>query len=166
MDLHAAAAAVRAGYAPGSAATLGPRVRRLPHVRQAIETAMAERSRRVGLTQDRVVAELARLAFADIRDFASWDEDGVHLRPSAELGDGQTACVAEIVENAGKSGKGMRIKLHGKTQALAALARHLGGRDPGETATRPLVVVSQAPEPQAPPDDASGCAFPALPEGQ
>jgi phage terminase small subunit len=122
---------------------------------------MAERSRRLGITQDRVVEELARLAFADIRDFASWDEAGVRLRPSAELGADQTACVAEIVENAGKSGKGLRVKLYGKTQALAALARHLGGRTASEQApsTRPLTVVTYVPEPALPPRETlSGAA--------
>lgn len=156
VDLNPGAAAVRAGYGEKSAASVGRRLRRLPSVRAAIETAMERRSERLGITQDRVVAELARIAFADIRDFVAWDEDGVTLRASRELGPGQTACVAEIVESPAKTGKGLRIKLHGKTQALTALARHLGpagrDRDDGQDGPRPITVITCAPDPEPPGD--------------
>lgn len=153
VDCNAAAAAVRAGYSEKSARYVGARLRGLAHVRRAIEAAMAERSRRVGITQDRVVLELARLAFADMRDFVAWGEGGVRLRPSEALTEDQAACVSEIVET---PGKGVRVKLYGKTQALAALARHLGSR-PGAgegEAVRPVTVVTWAPFPGPPPEEA------------
>uniref|UniRef100_I2PXJ5 Phage terminase, small subunit n=1 Tax=Desulfovibrio sp. U5L TaxID=596152 RepID=I2PXJ5_9BACT len=180
VDLNPGAAAIRAGYGEKSAGAVGRRLRNLPPVRAAVEAAMARRGQRLRITQDRVVAELARIAFADIRDFVAWDEAGVTLRASRELGPEQTACVAEIVESAGKTGKGLRIKLHGKTQALAALSRHLGpaGREghpgpagpeghPGPVGPegkgapangpRPIVVVTCVPEPDPPLDeDSSG----------
>jgi len=155
VDCNAAAAAVRAGYSERSASVTGPRVRALPHVRRAIEAAMEERSRRVGITQDRVVLELARLAFADMRDFVAWDEGGVRLRPSEALTEDQAACVSEIVET---PGKGVRVKLHGKTQALAALARHLGSRSgAGEgDGVRSVTVVTCMPFPEPPPEEGAG----------
>jgi phage terminase small subunit len=157
VDLKAGAAAIRAGYSEKSAETMGARLRGLPHVRAAIEEAMAKRSRRLRITQDRVVTELARIAFADIRDFVDWDASGVTLRPACELGPDQTACVAEIVEN---PGKGLRIKLHGKPQALAALARHLGTAvkpAPDNAQPRAITVVTCVPPPDPPPSDAA-CA--------
>lgn len=153
IDLKAGAAAARAGYSAKSAETLGGRLRNLPHVHAAIEAAMAERSRRVGITQDRVVTELARLAFADIRDFADWDNHDVTLKPARELTPDQTACVAEIVQT---PGKGLRIKLHGKTQALAALARHLGSKEKaeeGRETAQMITVVTCVPPPDLPPDE-------------
>ena len=113
---------------------------------------METRQRRLGVDQDRVVTELARIAFADIRDFVSWDDAGVRLRPSAELTAEQTACVAEIVETAGK---GVRVKLHGKIQALSALSRHVADPAQAEAATgpRPITVLSWIPEPDLPPDE-------------
>ncbi|EFL51738.1 Terminase small subunit [Solidesulfovibrio fructosivorans JJ]] len=160
VDLRPAAAALRAGYNAKYAVAAGNRVKNLPHVRAAIEEAMGERSKRLGITQDRVVLELARIAFADIREFVDWDAGGVTLRASRELTPDQTACVAEIVENAGKAGKGLRIKLHGKTQALAALARHLGGREAAEEASgaRPVTVVTCVPPPDPLPETSSEAA--------
>lgn len=157
VDLKAGTAAIRAGYSEKSAETMGARLRGLPHVRAAIEEAIARRSRRLRITQDRVVTELARIAFADIRDFVDWDATGVTLRPACELGPDQTACVAEIVEN---PGKGLRIKLHGKPQALAALARHLGAAvkpAPDAGMPRPITVVTCVPPPDPPPSEAA-CA--------
>lgn len=154
VDLKAGAAAVRAGYSPRSAESLGAHLRNLPHVRAAIEAAMARRSQRLGITQDRVVTELARIAFADIREFVDWDEHGVRLRAARDLGPEQTACVAEIVET---PGKGLRIKLHAKPQALAALARHLGAEKktaaPGEPTSpdQAITVITCVPLPDPPP---------------
>ena len=153
IDLKAGAAAARAGYSAKSAETLGTRLRNLPHVHAAIEAAMAERRRRVGITQDRVVTELARLAFADIHDFADWDNHDVTLKPARDLTPDQTACVAEIVQT---PGKGLRIKLHGKTQALAALARHLGSKErteEGREVAPAITVVTCVPPPDLPPDE-------------
>lgn len=157
VDLKAGAAAIRAGYSEKSAETMGARLRGLSHVRAAIEEAMARRSRRLRITQDRVVTELARIAFADIRDFVDWDKSAVTLRPACDLGPDQTACVAEIVEN---PGKGLRIKLHSKPQALAALARHLGAvvKPAADTAQpRTITVVTCVPPPDPPPGD-DACA--------
>lgn len=149
VDLNATRAAIRAGYSPKSAYSAGPRLLRLPGVRAAVEAAMAERRQRVRVSQDRVVTELARLAFSDIRDFAAWDGEGVRLRDSGELPPGGTACIAEIVQTPGREGRALRLKLHGKTRALEALARHLGLFDreedrPGGAVFR---VVTRVPEP-------------------
>ena len=165
VDCNATLAAGRAGYSARSARQAGARLRALPHVRRAVEAAMAARSDRLGVSQDRVVLELARLAFADMRDFASWGDGCVRLRPSEELTEDQAACVSEIVET---PGKGVRVKLFGKQPALAALARHLGARDGGGKGSghgdagpdaasgegvRPLTVVTWVPFPDAPPPE-------------
>ena len=111
------------------------------------------------VTRDRIVDELARIAFADIRDFVRWDAGGLRLLDSDALTSGQAACVAEVVET---SGRGVRVKLHGKLAALAALSRHLAGREPAAAARR-VVVVTCVPEPDPPqpgdgqvPDETAG----------
>ena len=81
VDGNAAAAAIRAGYSRNRADSAGHRLKNLPQVREALALAQAERLRQVGLSRERVLEELARIAFADIRDFLTWDDDGVRLRP-------------------------------------------------------------------------------------
>ncbi|QLA17716.1 terminase small subunit [Desulfolutivibrio sulfoxidireducens] len=149
VDLNARQAAIRAGYSPKTAHSAGPRLRRLPQVAARIERAMAERTERVRIEQDRVVAELARLAFSDVRQFADWDDGGVRIKESEALGPEQSACIAEIVESPGKDGRKLRVKLHGKTRALEVLCRHLGlfEKKPEVAGDTIIRVITRAPEP-------------------
>ena len=72
LDLNAAQAALRAGFAPATARRasmwINPRNPRKPELRAEIDRLMAERSRRTCVSADEVVRELARIAFADGAD--------------------------------------------------------------------------------------------------
>lgn len=125
IHLNATKAAVRAGYSPRSAADIGHALRRHPTVMSAIADAMAERERRTQVTADRIVTELARIAFADIRSFATWGDNGTELRPLAEISPDDAAAIAEIY-GPGKAGGRPKLKLHDKRAALELLARHMG----------------------------------------
>ena len=70
----------------------------------------------------RVVAELARIGFSDIRQVVDWGPGSVTVRDSASIGDDAAAAVAEV----GKTATGIRVKLHDKVGALEKLGRHLG----------------------------------------
>lgn len=65
LDLIATQAAIRAGYSDKTAASQGERLLRHPGVARAIAAAQAARSRRVEITQDRVLQELGRVAMAN-----------------------------------------------------------------------------------------------------
>lgn len=126
IDLNGAAAARRAGYSATCAKSYSANLIGKPHVAAAIAEAKSERLQRTHVTQDRVIAEYARLAFADIREFVDWGPDGVVLKPSDGLADEQARCVAEVTETRTQHGGSRRVKLHDKKGALDALARHLG----------------------------------------
>ena len=65
IDLNATQAAIRAGYSPKSAEQQGSRLLSNAKVRAHIDQRMAELSRRTGVTQERIIRELARIAFLD-----------------------------------------------------------------------------------------------------
>ena len=122
VDLNATKAAIRAGYSERTAYSVGQRLLKNVEIQRAVAAAQAKRARRVEITADRVVAELAKIAFSDPRDLMEWGPDGVVLRPSAELSDDQAASVAEVAEN----NAGLRLKKHDKVKALELLGRHIG----------------------------------------
>jgi phage terminase, small subunit len=62
IDLNATQAAIRAGYSVKTADVIGCENLTKPNIQQAIAEHMAERSRRTGVNQDRVVLELAKIA--------------------------------------------------------------------------------------------------------
>ena len=93
VDLNATQAAVRAGYSAKTAHAIGPKLTTKPSIQAAIETAKAERSTRVHITQDRVLQELARIAFADPRKF--YRDDGSMKQPH-ELDEDTAATLASV----------------------------------------------------------------------
>lgn len=124
VDLNAHQAALRAGFAPRSARQTVTKLLRRPDVAAAIKEGMDERSRRTAITADRVLAELAHIAFADMRHFIQWGPDGITLTSPEALAPGETAAIAEIRPSSGLQGP--RLRLHSKQRALDALGRHLG----------------------------------------
>jgi phage terminase small subunit len=125
VDFNATQAAIRAGYSSRNANSAGPGLMRVPEVRAAIDDAAKREERRILLSADRVVLELMRVAFSDIRAYVTRDADGALVpRPRKGLTPNETAAIVQIAP-AGK-GRCASIRLHGKKHALGALARHVG----------------------------------------
>ena len=76
VDLNAAAAARRAGYARDYA----PKLMGKPHVRQAVQAAMDARAKDAQNRAGKVLAELDRVAFAEASD-----ESGSKLKVTSKL---------------------------------------------------------------------------------
>jgi phage terminase small subunit len=130
LDLNATQAAVRAGYSAKSARSIGSELLTKPHVTDAIAEAKRVRSERTRVDADKVLLEYAKVAFADMRQFARWTEDDVRFVPSEELDPNDSAAVAEVSvtekEFKGVVTKTRKMKLHDKKGALDSVARHLG----------------------------------------
>lgn len=133
IDLRADLSALRAGYSESWARKLAAISLAKPEMAAEVARLMAAREERTQVTQDRVVAEYAKLAFLDPRRF--FDEGG-NLIPIHELPADVAAALAgvDVVETkVGTDGDGKpvfapvrKIKLAEKKGALDSLARHLG----------------------------------------
>lgn len=102
-------------------------------IQQRIAELRAPALQKVGVTVERVVSEYARIAFADMRRFASVKKGSVALTDSSEWTDDDAAAVSELGESVSKDGGSVRFKLHSKTAALDSLAKYLrmfGDDDP------------------------------------
>lgn len=130
IDLNATQASIRAGYSSKTANEIGAENLTKPSIKEAIALAMAERSRRTGISQDRVIKEYARIAFANMKDFATWNKDGVEFTDSEDLSEDDAACVAEVSETEIETDYGTkrtkRLKLYDKNSALEKVGKHLG----------------------------------------
>lgn len=127
IDLNATQAAVRAGYSGKDASNTGHRLlRKTPAVAEAIAKAQAARAERTAVTADRVVVELAKIAFGNPRRLLALSKKGVVLRGGEELSDTEAALISEITETTHGNTQTRRLKLYCKMTALTALGRHLG----------------------------------------
>ena len=99
-------------------------VRLLRNVKVAAYIAERQQARqeRTEITQDRIVRELAAVAFADVTEVASVRQGVVRLRSTDELTEEQRRAIAGIKETQA----GVEIKFNDKLKALELLGRHLG----------------------------------------
>ena len=67
-DLNATQAAIRAGYSERTAGSLGQRLLKNVEIQKAIQKAMKKRERNTEITAERVLKEIAAIAFAPIDD--------------------------------------------------------------------------------------------------
>jgi phage terminase small subunit len=127
IDLNATQAAIRAGYSPKTARQIAEENLSKPNIHQAISKAQDKRSKRTEITQDMVLAELAKIAFTNMADFAQWGPNGITLMSSEELTREAAAAVAEIQESTNQAGgTTLKFKRFDKIKALELLGRHLG----------------------------------------
>lgn len=122
VDLNATAAARRAGYSEKTADRIGPELLGKTCVSAAIQEAIGKRQSRVEITQDRVLKELAAIAFAKGTDYASIISGVVMMNDTGELTEEQKAAIVGIKQTK----EGVEVKLADKMKALELLARHLG----------------------------------------
>ncbi|WP_145191595.1 terminase small subunit [Pseudomonas sp. URMO17WK12:I11] len=72
IDLNATQAAIRAGYSKKTASSQGERLLRNVEVRKYLASQREELQGRVKITQDKVLRELAKIGFSDIRKVVRW----------------------------------------------------------------------------------------------
>lgn len=146
VDLNAKQAAIRAGYSSRTAQVQGSRLLSKAKVADAIQVGQKAREERTRITQDRVLQELARLAFFDIRRL--YNEDG-SLKAPHELDDDTAAAVAQLESLEEYAGSGedralightKKAKTFSKDAALSLAMRHLGMLNDKLTIQRPRVV--------------------------
>ena len=131
VDLNATQAAIRAGYSENTAGAMGHENLTKPEIQDAIQQAMNARANKLEITADRVLKEIARLAFFDPRNF--FHPDGTPI-PIHELDDDTAAALAGIdvleeFEGSGKDrvfiGYTKKFKLTDKRASLELLGKHL-----------------------------------------
>jgi phage terminase small subunit len=108
-----------------AAATSASLALRNPKVAAYVAERQKTLADKVGVTAERVLRELAKVAFADPRLVAEWGPGGVKLIDSSEISDAAAAAIAEVSEKPTMAGPAIGFKLHDKLGALNALGKHL-----------------------------------------
>jgi phage terminase small subunit len=126
IDLNATQAAIRAGYSVQTAGSIGDENLKKPGIETTIKREMAERSKRTGINQDRVILEMAKIGLANITDVANLDEASIRSDATRE----DTAAIASIKVKRIPTENGdiveREIKMYDKTKALIELGKHVG----------------------------------------
>jgi phage terminase small subunit len=152
VDMNASAAAVRAGYSPKSSGLYSTMMSNQAVV-AAVEDALAVKRARSEVDADRVLAELARVAFANVLDFVGPDGRVDFAALSRDAGAAVSRVSVEYFE--GRDSKGRSPVLEPTPLGASAESPSPGGEGcvsalapPGSTASSP------------PPQGGEGCASP------
>ena len=140
IDLNATQAAIRAGYSTESAKEIGCENLTKPNVKAEIDKVIAERSRRTGINQDRVLRELAKIAFVNPGDVINLNQATVKSDAKEE----DLAAIASVkIKNIPTEDGEIterEIKLCDKLKALDLLGKHLGIYDKKDAEDKNLTI--------------------------
>ncbi|TPM33725.1 terminase small subunit [Mesorhizobium sp. B2-2-2] len=134
IDLNATQAAIRAGYSAKTAEQQGHQLLKKTSVAAAIASRQAKLADKLEVTQERIVAELAKIGFANMLDYVTVGSNGDPFVDLSELKRDTAAAIAEVTVEDFKDGRGedardvrrVKFKLHDKKGALVDLGKHLG----------------------------------------
>lgn len=139
IDFNATQAAIRAGYKPNSAGVTASKLLSQATIQERLRELLAEREKRCEITADRVLKELAVLAFSDIKNYIVIDEDtgAIRARGFDEMPEDASRALMSVTEDrtikedAKDNSKvivydKVNFRMHDKPKALDMVARHLG----------------------------------------
>jgi len=126
IDLNATQAAIRAGYSPRSAESQGSRLSKNRKVRAHIDERMAELSRRTGVNQERIMRELARIAFLDPTRLANMGD--ATINEDATEHDRAAIAAVRVRQIPTQDGTGVEreVRFADKIRALELLGKRFG----------------------------------------
>ena len=138
-DFNATRAAKAAGYSAKTAMEQGYQLLQNPSVQNFIQERYQQRRNRHEITVDRVIDELALIAYADMKDYATIEPGGsVTLKPFEEMPEGASRAISKIKEKrkelAEAEGEGKSVIIENqlefghwdKVKALELIGKHLG----------------------------------------
>jgi phage terminase small subunit len=134
IDLNGTRAAIAAGYSEKGAGVRSAELLNRRSVQQRLDQLKSARASKLDVKAERVIEELARLAFSNMADYMEIDAEGKPIGLNiSKLSRDQAAAIQEISEDTtGGAGDGERrlvlrtkFKLADKIKALELLGRHL-----------------------------------------
>ncbi len=131
-----------AGYEGAGADQNGSRLMKNDKVAARIQEIKEAAATKVGVTVERVMGELAKIGFSDIRQAVAWRANATQISEDPETGEPKIVAHNEVVlidsdkiddatagaisEISQTAQGGIKIKFHDKRAALVDLGKHLG----------------------------------------
>lgn len=129
LDLNATQAAIRAGYSAKTAHAQASRLLKTVNVIMALDEARRRRDVRIEITRERVIQELALIAFSDITNYVVDDTGNVVLAKGAPPGAMRAISSLKRRVHVGEDGTSsvdVELKLWDKPAPLKLAGRHVG----------------------------------------
>lgn len=145
VDFNGTKSAIRAGYSKKTAGAMAGRLLSLVKIQERIREYTSQREQRTNVTADRVVQQLARIAFMDIKDVVDWGQEDVkYLTYTETKPDGEkiehyrnekrvfirpkdpSEIDGTLVQTIKLGKYGFEVSIPDRMRAFEMLAKHLG----------------------------------------
>ncbi len=126
VDFNAKHAAIRAGYSERTSQAQGSRLLTYAEVQEGISKALQDQQKRTAITADRVLAELGKIAFANVSDYVNTTAEGGRTIGEANLENCTRDQLAALSEISLDATGGLKIKAGDKVRALEKIGQHFG----------------------------------------
>ena len=128
--LNGSESAIYAGFSPDTARQQAWQILQREDVQSFLQKIRLDYQQKTGITREKVLGEIAKLAFSDIRNYYTEDDK---LKAICDLDDNEAAALSSLKTYEEKIpgtdvviGLNKEIKLYNKLDGLEKLARHLG----------------------------------------
>lgn len=124
-SLNATYAAKKAKFETVCPEKYGSDMLKKPHIRDAVDNILNNLIPDKQALKKRLVDEIHKLAFSDVKNVSKWTEEEMTFIPSDELDDRESSTIQEISTEYTKDGVKKKIKLFDKPKAMDMLGRYL-----------------------------------------
>lgn len=138
-DFNASRAALAAGYSKQTAYAMGAENLKKPQIQGYINQITKKKVEKLDISAEKVIEEIAKIAFSNVDDLGEWDENGVFvLKSSEEMSDAAKAAISTINYSATKMGESLvktdlKITKESKLKALELLGKYTGAFNKDES---------------------------------
>lgn len=131
-EMNGTKAAISVGYSEKSATMQASRLLTKEKVKSEVERILSDRAKKLDITAEKVLGELAKMAFANMQDYIQIQDGEAYVDLSAMTRE-QAAAIQEITSERYVEGKGddarevkrTKFKLSDKRGSLELLGKHL-----------------------------------------
>lgn len=127
IDFNGTKAAIRAGYAEPSAAQQSSRLLNNAKIQQYLQYLISDRSKRLQVTADKVVQEIAKIAFHNVQDLLDYLDGNVLFSDLEDMEFPEIIKSIEVKEtliDGVRVGQIAKIQVYDKVKALELLGKH------------------------------------------
>lgn len=127
VDFNGTQAAIRAGYSENSAAQQASRLLNHDKVQLYLQYLISDRSKRLQVTGDKIVQEIAKIAFANAQDLVDYFDGNVLFNDLDNIEFPEiikNITVKEVLKDGARIGQIAKIEVYDKVKALELLGKH------------------------------------------
>lgn len=126
-DLNGTQAAIRAGYSAKTARQISDNLLSKVDIQTFIDSLKEKRADKLEISAEKVLAELAKIGFSDLKDFLNNDYSLKNLDQIDTSKSGAIQSIQkEIIQGETYTNTTVKFKLHDKLSALEKIAKHIG----------------------------------------